>query len=477
MIAAIALMGTAFANPIQLGGYVRMMTRPDLQGGSGKLGHWNLYGRLLNESPYGLLDLHYDLVEKSGDKSPWAVLHFRTEGPLFGPESIANWNISQVHVTSGNLTGSGHTWKIGSLEEYFGDLSLYDMRPGQIFNDTVGASLRIDTADSTFIVGAGDSGLNIRRGNYNAIPTAGFSLRFRPMKAMEVGLAGQFRYEPGVKGNQNAPYTIPDIVYEDIIRGEVYENWRKENIGSALEFPDPLLTDARSGELIGYFGFGGLGPIVWNNTYVNMSLAHPLGPLTEDTEMGPLTIHRTDFTDERYRLFVGNEIQLKINGWNDATWAALYSKSWDNDNVISPSDDARTMASSVLRLQSYVGQYIHVIAETSIAYEYSDNGNRFREHYDSIFQNTGGIPDDRGFESGDTDLRITWQGKGGLVLNPSGKGIFSRPSIRFLYGIQHSNENNAFGNAFVESINQYNEFGNVEQHWHHILSMETEAWF
>ena len=78
---------------------------------------------------------------------------------------------------------------------------------------------------------------------------------------------------------------------------------------------------------------------------------------------------------------------------------------------------------------------------------------------------------------GDVDTRITWQGKGGLVLNPAGKGIFSRPSIRFLYGVQHSNENNAFGNAFVESINQYNAFGNVEQHWHHILSMETEAWF
>ena len=144
MIAIIAFLSVGMANPVQLGGYVRMMTRPDLQGGAGKLGHWNLYGRLLNETPYGALDLHYDLVEKTQAKRPWAVLHFRTEGPLFGPESVSDWNITQIHVTSGNLTGSGHTWKIGSLEEYFGDLSLYDMRPGQILI-TFGSRDQLDT--------------------------------------------------------------------------------------------------------------------------------------------------------------------------------------------------------------------------------------------------------------------------------------------------------------------------------------------
>ena len=304
MIVWLALTGLSFANPIQLGGYVRMMTRPDFQGGSGKLGHWNLYGRLLNESPYGALDLHYDLVEKNQDKRPWAVLHFRTEGPLLGPESISNWNISQVHETSGNLTGSGHTWKIGSLEEYFGDLSLYDMRPGLIFNDTVGASLRIDTSTMTLITGIGDAGLNIRRDRYNAIPSGGISLRLRPIPQLEIGIAGQFRYERGVKGNQNAPYVIPGIAYEDVVRGEVYENWQQENMGSELDFPDPVLTHAKSGTLIAYLGFGGLGPITWNNTYVNSTLAHPLGPIIESTSAGDLDIHRTDFTDERYNLFV-----------------------------------------------------------------------------------------------------------------------------------------------------------------------------
>ena len=68
-----------------------------------------------------------------------------------------------------------------------------------------------------------------------------------------------------------------------------------------------------------------------------------------------------------------------INDYNDATWASLYAKSWDNDNAIVPSDDARTMASSVLGIQSYVGRYVHLIGETSIAYEHSENGNRFRD--------------------------------------------------------------------------------------------------
>ncbi len=56
-------------------------------------------------------------------------------------------------------------------------------------------------------------------------------------------------------------------------------------------------------------------------------------------------------------------------------------------------------------------------------------------------------------------------------------GVYTRPSLRLLYGVQISNQNNAFGNSFVDTIDQYNEFGNVEQHTHHVVSLETEAWF
>ena len=53
------LMNNAQAQRAHVGGYFRVMTRPDLQGGSGRLGYWNLYGRLLNEGPYATLDFKY----------------------------------------------------------------------------------------------------------------------------------------------------------------------------------------------------------------------------------------------------------------------------------------------------------------------------------------------------------------------------------------------------------------------------------
>ena len=190
------------------------------------------------------------------------------------------------------------------------------------------------------------------------------------------------------------------------------------------------------------------------------------------------TIYLTDLTDERTALFIGNELQLRIipNRW-DMAWGMVYGDQRDGDNNIAPSDWDRTYASTVLRSQFYLTDIFHVLLESSVAQEYSRNGNTFREHSDSLFKNTDGISDTRGFEYGDSDTRNTWQGKGGIVINPLGTGIFSRPSLRFLYGAQYSSQNNAFGNFFVENIDQFNQFGNVEQHWHHIISLETEAWF
>ena len=79
--------------------------------------------------------------------------------------------------------------------------------------------------------------------------------------------------------------------------------------------------------------------------------------------------------------------------------------------------------------------------ETAIAKEVSTNGNFVREHEDSIFANSGGMANTRGLEYGDADTRSTWQGKAGFVFNPLGPGIYSRPSLRLLYGVQKSNQN------------------------------------
>ena len=86
----------------------------------------------------------------------------------------------------------------------------------------------------------------------------------------------------------------------------------------------------------------------------------------------------------------------------------------------------------MLRGQVYVTPTLHWLAETSIAEEVSTNGNTYREHADSLFANTDTVSDARGLEMGDTDTRTTWQGKTGLVLNPLGPGIYTRPSLRLL---------------------------------------------
>jgi len=54
--------GSSWAAEGDVGGYFRVMTRPDFQGGDGRLGYWNLYGRLLNEGPFVALETQLHLL-------------------------------------------------------------------------------------------------------------------------------------------------------------------------------------------------------------------------------------------------------------------------------------------------------------------------------------------------------------------------------------------------------------------------------
>ena len=138
----------------------------------------------------------------------------------------------------------------------------------------------------------------------------------------------------------------------------------------------------------------------------------------------------------------------------------------------------RSTDSTVLRLQYYLSGNVHLLVENALAKEISHNGNRYREHVDSIFRSENGLSDaDRGLEFGDASVRNTWQGKFGVILNPLGYGVFTRPSLRILYGVQVSNQQNAFGNSFVATQDDYNYFGSKEQHVHHVVGVEAEAWF
>ncbi len=486
MIAALLalLPPAALAGRADVGGYVRVMTRPDLQGGSGQLGYWNLYGRLLNEGPYATFDFRYAVLERqTGIAAPWTTIHARIEGGSIGNAdagngSLANLRLSQVFVNAGNILLPGVTWQVGTLDQYIGDLGLYDMRPAQLFYETVGMSGRYQSERLDVLMGVGDSGYSIRGADYSAIPTAGGWLRLHVNDHLEVAAGGQGMLEPAVPGSRNAPYITPELDYEDWIRGEVVESFLLDNPGRQIELPDPVPTDARSWKAIGYLGFGDIGPLLWNNLFASYQRLHPESATTETYDGQSYTLYVTALTDERHVLTVGDEAQLSIvPGRFDLAVAGLYGLHTDADNTIAPSDYARSYRSVVMRGQLYITPTVHWLTESSLAEEVSTNGNTYREHADSIFSGTGGVSDADGLEVGDTDTRITWQGKTGLVFNPLGPGLYSRPSLRLLYGVQHSNQNNAFGNSFVETLDQYNELGNVERHWHHVIALETEAWF
>ncbi len=482
--------GPAHASRADLGGYVRIGTRPDLQGGWGSLGYWNLYGRLLNEGPYAAVELKLDILEQQAAGTPWSSLHLKVEGgavdgasPSGG--SLSGFRLSQLYTRAGDVAGNGLVWRVGTLESTFGDLGLYDMRPAQVLWGTVGLQTTLERERLELALGVGDSGYTRRGDEYSTVLTAGGTVRLRMGGSgegggvlAEVGLGGEVRHEPSVEGNRYSPLSTPGVSMEDLLRGEVAQSYLQENPNQEREFPAPVGVTSSSGKAVGYLGFGRVGPLVWNNTFISYERLHPESYVVESYGGLDYTIYVTELTDQRTVLMVGDELQLRLIPRRlDLVWAGLLGNHQDADNALAPSDHARRYHSTVLRLQAYLTNTVHWLGESSIAREISSNGNAYREHADSIFTGKGGLPDSDGFEYGDTDTRVTFQGKTGFVLNPLGPGIYTRPSLRILYGVQVSNDNNAFGNSFVETIDQYNEFGNVEQHVHHVIALETEAWF
>ena len=121
MIPLLLSLFQAHAAPAEIGGYFRVMTRPDLQGGAGRLGYWNLYGRLLNEGPYATLDFRFRLLERGPDATPWTSLHARIEGASIGnsdPQngSLSQLRLSQTFVLAGNVLIPDVVWQNGVTE-------------------------------------------------------------------------------------------------------------------------------------------------------------------------------------------------------------------------------------------------------------------------------------------------------------------------------------------------------------------------
>lgn len=471
------------------GGYMRAAARPDFQGGTSTLGFWNLYGRLLNEGPYASLELRYDLLQRNAlTLAPWTSIHAKIEGGSvanadLGGGSLDNFRLSQLYGETGNVLFKDVTWRIGTLESFFGDLGLYDFRPAQVFFDTIGLSSRYQKDWFELLLGVGDAGYFYKGFEYNTILTFGGTAKVGFGEHAEIGLGGQYYYEPEVEGNQFAPHNSvfedgSGIDYENWVRGEVTRRFFEENPMREGIFTEPVPTSTDSFRAILYIGFGNLGPLIWNNLFANVLRRHPDTRTTEFHQGEEFTFYVEDLTDERYQINIGNEMQLRL--WPrvlDLTWAVYYGRHYDQDNDIAVSDNDREIASFVARFQTYFTETAHFLLETSFAQEKSLNGNFIRTGADSVFESSDGRADARGLEFGDSDTRETVQLKLGPVLQPTGMGVFNRPSFRLLYGMQWSNQNNAFGNGFVDSLDDFNVFGTQENHLHHVLSLEVETWF
>jgi hypothetical protein len=477
----------ANSDRVSAGGYYRIMTRPDFQGGNGRLGFWNLTGRLMNEGPFAALELKLDLLQAPpGSTDTWASIHARIEGGSVasadsGNGSLSLFRLAQLYARAGNIVFDKVTWQLGTLTYFYGDLGLFDLRPATLFGDTLGLSATYRHERFDLLIGLGDSGFAVRGLQYAPLFTGGAGVRVRLLPGhLELGAGGQLAYEPFVEGNRFSSYVTPNVGYEDFLRKEVVKHFLEDHPGQENLFPRPVSARqaSMSGLLVGYLGFGNFGPLKWDNLFFSYKRLHPQNFYTESVGGRDYTIYVADLTRDRTQLQVGNEAQLTL--WPDhldAAWGVLYGDDSNPANALAPGEDNRTYVSTVLRLQLYLSRSVHVLLEGGLGQEKSKNGNLYREHFDSIFQNSGGTPDNRGFEFGDARVRNTFQLKGGIVLNPTGLGIYARPSIRLLYGAQYSSMQAAFGNGFSSSLDQFNEFPGTERHWHHLISLESEGWF
>jgi hypothetical protein len=489
LAAAVARADTA-PDRVYGSGYFRLMERTDFQGGTGTLGYWNLYGRLMNETPFAEFNLFVNLVQNTpGTQEPWARLGMRLAWTGFRTGSQAggtlgtltnDFQVKHFFLEAGNVFLKNVTWRFGTFDLYYNDLGLYDFRPSYVFLDTIGlgATYEVQNFDLTLV--AGDCGWQYRYPNYDSILTGGGRMRVK-VPHFELGAGIQFRYEPAVTGNQYGPYSTPGMNYQDYLQGTVVQNFFLANPSlqqTPQNFTGPVPQSAYSYTSFLYLGFGGFGAFQWDNFYVQFQKFHPQGPTTESYNGQTYNLYLTQITNHRYELNFGNQAQFVVvpDAW-DVAWGAWFQYDVDQDNTIAPSDNNRIATSTVLRSQWYLTPVVHWIAEGSLAHEVSLNGNAFRDHFDSIFQNSNGTPNALGLQYGDSSTRDTVQLKTGLVLNPGGRGIFARPSIRILYGLQYSTQQAAYGNGFVTSVNQYNTFSGPERHWHSMVAVETEGWF
>ncbi|MCS6983501.1 MAG: hypothetical protein NZM25_00040 [Leptospiraceae bacterium] len=490
--------------------YFRASVQDDFGYNAPTLGWWPFYGRLMNETPWLMADFGYHVVRPESPGAARATLFLRIEGGSYrsfdaSQGTLGNYNINHIWLETENVLMRHLVTQTGSLWYNLGYIGLFDNFTAQVFWETIGIRVGHRLPTFEYFVGYGDSGWAIyrsRRGDgwhghqYANIPTVGalvrvnlyevgplksFTARFLPF--WQMGATVQVMYERQNENLRGSPHQTPQVSYQDVLRGEAFEKFMLENPGSADYFPWAQPMSVTYGRATFWTGFSGpeLGPIklYWNDFSLRLEKKPPQIAVTESYEGETKDIYISGFTDERYELMLFDELQLRLlPNYFDLNAGFGFGRSWDQDNRFRPDDHNRLIYSFVFRPIWYITEQLHYLIELVYAREKSTVGNRYREHFNSMKSNTRGVPDADGLEWGDTDTKHTYQIKTGFTINPAGRGIYSRPTIRLLYGAQFSNVHAAFGNTFEESLSRRNQFAmNRDVHWHHMVRAEFEHWF
>jgi len=498
LVAALGAASLARADALDdrfsIGGYFRLQALTDFQGGNGRLGLNDtgcgmggpcIYGRLLNEGPYAIVESKLNLLgSEQSSLDPWAAVTMRIEGSSFlgtdaGKGSLANYAITNFGVNAGNILLQNVTWRMGILWNEPNDLDLYDMFIDDLFYGVAGVSARWKLPWIELLVGLGDAGWSIHPTAYDTVYTGGGWLRIHPSAHFEFGGGGQYGYEPASPGNQNGPYQTPGVTYLEYYRQDAAQSFFQNAPPGTQLLPNPSPRSSENWKAVGYLGFGKWGPLKWNSFYVHYLKNPPQTSYQETYDGQTYTIYDHDLTDQSYEFMAGDEMLFTLVPQRlDLAVAGLYGAERNYANTIVAGYDNYTWISGVARAQVYVTRTVHFLLESSVAEEHSLDGNLFRDHVDSLFQNDGtGVEDPLGLQYGDSAYRDTWQGKVGVVFNPKGTGIYTRPSLRILYGLQYSTAQDAFQSGYVNNLNQYNQFVGPEQHWHSVLGADLEGWF
>ena len=245
------------------------------------------------------------------------------------------------------------------------------MRPAQIFFETVGVSARYQKPRYELLLGFGDSGYGLKGTNYNTIPN---SWGYRTCASNRwIGSGSWWSVSLGKRCGRKPSRTIlhPGLEYEDYIRQEFAQNFLLKIQPKRINFPMPELRDAQSFTAIGYLGFGGFGPIIWNNFYARYEQLHPLGPTTEFFPRGNLQhLSQPISPTNAQRLHLETSYSCvsfptssTLHGLHSTATAKMVTTTYWHQKA------DRTVMSTVLRGQVYMTDHLHLLVEGSAAQE------------------------------------------------------------------------------------------------------------